>query len=388
MKITTTYKYKLKPTKVQVAIFEQWLGTCRFVYNMGMDIKKAAYRAKGKSIGKYDLMKQLTEAKKETDWLGNTHSQVLQNTLDRLDRSYQNFFEHRARYPKPAKKHKYNSFTFKQGVKIHPNTFSISLPKIGKVRFFKDRMFEGEIATATIIRDADGWYISVAGEIENKPMPQATKSKSIGIDLGIKSFLVTSDGEAIESPNCLRKAQRNLRFLQKEVSRKKKGSGNREKAVIVLRKAHKKVADTRKDFLNKVSTKLIRENQSISVEALNIKGMVKNHKLAKSISDAGWGMFKMMLKYKAEQNNRIYVEVSARNTSKTCNICGNVNDDLTLKVREWTCGICGTKHDRDENAAKNILNKGFGLNLSTCGENIRPVFINRQFSVKQEPHIL
>ena len=386
MEILSTYKYKLKPTKAQIKIFEQWLGTCRYVYNTAMEVKKETYRISGSGIKKNDLMKQLTEAKKEIDWLGNTHSQVLQNVLDRLECSYDNFFSKRAGYPKFAKRNKYNSFTFKQCIKIHPNTFRISLPKIGKVKFFKDRTVDMKIATATIIREVDGWFVSVTGTINKEPMSIA--NGNIGIDLGIKSFAVTSDGEVFESPNCLRKAERKLKLLQREVSRKKKGSNNRKKAVLALRKAYKKVAETRKDFLHKLSTKLIRENQSISVEKLAIKNMVKNHKLAKSISDAGWGMFRVMLKYKSEQNGRTFFEVNPRNTSKACNVCGNLNDDLKLSDREWKCNCCGTDHDRDINASINIRNKGFGLNLSTCGENVNPVFIDRSFSVNQEPHLL
>ena len=386
MQVLTTYKYKLKPTKAQIVIFEQWLSTCRYVYNTAKEVKEVAYKTAHKSIGKYELMKQLTDAKQEIDWLNNTHSQVLQNVIDRLDISYQNFFKKRAKYPKWAKKNKYKSFTFKQGVKIHPNTFSVTLPKIGKVKFFKDRINDIDIATTTIIKDVDGWYMGISGTINKEPMP--TTNNNIGIDLGIKSFAVTSDGQYFDSPNCLRKAERKLKLLQREVSRKKKGSNNRRKEVVILAKAHKKVSETRKDFLHKLSTKLIRENQSISVEKLNIRGMVRNHKLAKSISDAGWGMFKVMLKYKAEQNNRMFFEVSPKNTSKRCNVCGNLNDDLKLSIREWTCSLCGTKHGRDENAAKNILNKGFGLNLSTCGESVRPIVINGRFSVKQEPHSL
>lgn len=389
MQVITTYRYKLKPTKAQIKLFERWLGTCRFVYNLGMEIKRDTYRISTgrKSIGKYDLMKQLTEAKKDFDWLSNTHSQVLQNVLDRLDRSYKNFFEHRAGYPKFAKKDKYNSFTFKQGVKLCPNTFRVALPKIGKVRFFKDRLPDNmNMATATIIKEADGWFMSISGTKNKEPMP--TANKNIGIDLGLKSFAVTSNGEFFDAPNCLRKAENKLKHLQKEVSRKKKGSNNRRKAVKQLAKAHKKVSETRKDFLHKLSTKLVRENQSISVENLNIRGMVKNHKLAKSISDAGWGMFKVMLKYKAEQNNRTFFEVNPRNTSKQCSVCGNINDDLKLSDREWTCSLCGTKHNRDGNAAVNILNKGFGLNLSTCGENVSRVITDTQFPMKQEPHTL
>jgi len=386
MQVLTTYKYKLKPTKTQAIMFEQWLGTCRYVYNIGMEVKKTAYKTAGKNIGKYELMKQLTNAKKEIGWLNNTHSQVLQNVLDRLDRSYQNFFEKRAKYPKWAKKNKYKSFTFKQGVKIHSNTFSVSLPKIGKIKFFKDRIADMDIATATIIKEVDGWFISISGTINKEPMP--TANKNIGIDLGIKSFAVTSDGKSFDSPNCLRKAEKKLKHLQKEVSRKKNGSNNRKKAVAQLAKAHKKVSETRKDFLHKLSTKLIRENQSICVEKLQIWNMLKNHKLAKSISDAGWGMFRVMLKYKAEQNNRTFFEVNPRNTSKQCSVCGNIYDDMNLSIREWACSLCGTKHGRDENAAKNILNKGFGLNLSTCGENVNPVVIDGLFSMKQEPHSL
>jgi putative transposase len=386
MQIQTTHRYKLKPTKQQSIIFEQWLGSCRFVHNVAMEVKNTAYKTAKINIGKYEMMKQLTEAKKEVEFLNDVHSQVLQHALDRMYGSYGNFFGKRAKFPKYAKKDRYLSFTFKQGVKIHENTFRIYLPKIGKVRFFKDRIDNINIATATIKKEVDGWYVSVSGKVEREPMP--TTNKSIGIDVGIRYFATTSDGQHFESPKYLLKAEAKLRHLQKEVSRKVKGSNNRKKAVFSLAKAHQKVTETRKDFLNKLSTQLIRENQSISVEKLNIKNMVKNHKLAKSISDAGWGMFKVMLKYKSEYNNRTFVEVAARNTSKQCSVCGLINDDLKLGVSEWDCKGCGTHHDRDDNAATNILNKGFGLNLSTCGENVIPSFISRSFSVKQEPHFL
>lgn len=384
MKLLTTYKYKLKPTKAQRVIFEQWLGACRYVYNVGMEIKNTTYKKTGKGIGKYDLMKQLTQAKADVRWLNDVHSQVLQQVLDRLDKTYQNFFKG-AGYPKFARKEKYNSFTFKAGVKILPNTYCLNLPKIGKVKFFKDRI-NIEPKIATIIKENGSWYISVTGYVE-KVIYKET-DKKIGIDVGIKTFAVTSDGETFESPKALRKNELRLKKLQKEISKKKKGSNNRKKAISTLRKLHSKVSNTRKDFAHKVSTKLVRENQSISVEKLNVKGMVKNHKLAKSINDASWTMFKTMLKYKSEYHNREFIEVAARNTSKMCSCCGNLNDDLKLSIREWTCALCGTKHDRDLNASINIRNKGFGLNLSTCGEYVNPVFINRSFSVNQEPHLL
>jgi putative transposase len=382
-----TYKYKLKPNKEQARLFEQWLGTCRFLYNMGMDIKKDTYRKRQKGISKNELMKQLTEAKKESEWLNAPHSQVLQNVLDRLERSYDNFFKHRAKYPKWAKKNKYKSFTFKQGVKLHPNTLRFSFPKIGKVRFFKDRYNENmTIKTATIIKEADGWYVSITGNVSKQPL--AESKNKIGIDLGLTNFLVTSDGEYFDAPKYLRKTEKKLKQLQRVVSRKKKGSNNRKKAVKQLAKAHKKVSEQRKDFLHKLSTKLIRENQSVSLENLNIRGMVKNHKLAKSINDAGWGMFKNMLRYKSQWYGRQYIEVSPRNTSKICNVCGNVNDDMDLSVREWTCSVCRTKHNRDGNAAINIKNRGEGFASILVGENVSPVIVDRRFSLNQEPHTL
>lgn len=381
-----SYRYKLRPTKEQVMLFEQWLGTCRFLYNMGMDIKKDTYRKRQKGISKYDLMKQLTEAKKEADWLNNPHSQVLQNVLERLDRSYQNFFEHRAKYPRWAKKNKYKSFTFKQGVKLHPNTLRFSFPKIGKVKFFNDRMDENmTIQTATIIRETDGWYLNITGNVSKKELPK--NENKIGIDLGLTNFVVTSEGEFFDAPNFLRKAENELKVAQRIVSRKKKGSSNRKKAVKILALKHKKVREQRKNFLHKLSTKLVRENQSISVENLNIRGMVKNHNLAKSISDAGWGMFKNMLRYKSEWYGRQYIEVNPRNTSKICNVCGNVNEDMDLSVREWICR-CGTKHHRDVNGAKNVKQRGEDFASLLVGEYVRPVVIDGQYSLNQEPHPL
>ena len=379
MIVNKTYRLKLKPTKEQVSIFNQWIGGCRFVYNVGMEIKQTTYQKSGKGISKFELMKQLTDAKKEILWLNDIHSQVLQNSLDRLEISYKNFFDKRTKYPKFAKKDKYNSFSYKQGVKLHPNTYSITLPKIGTIKFFKDKMPIGLIKTTTIKKEVDGWYVCLSVAEEHIPQYQDA-TNAIGIDLGISQFIVTSDGEYIANPKTLNKYEHKLKTIQKSVSRKKKGSNNRKKEVFKL---HLKVKRIRHDFQHKISSKLINENQIVYLENLKISNMLKNHKLAKSISDCSWGNFGILMEYKAKWNNKQVVFVAPNNTSKDCGNCGYRMDKMPLNIREWICPECKTKHNRDENAAINVKQKGVGHILSICGETVRPLVIQRQVSVKQ-----
>ena len=293
---------------------------------------------------------------KDTDWLGCVHSQVLQEVTDRVFNAYEGFFKQGKGFPKFARKGQYQSFSFKQGVKI--NATHVTLPKFGKVKYRNSRDCTGTIKRATVRECADGWYVSLVVETDAEPLP--INPNSIGIDVGIKSLLVTSDGETVENPKHLYKAERKLKRLQRSVSRKKKGSANRKKAIKKLALQHQKVANTRKDFQHKVTTRLIRENQAIAVEQLQISNMLANHKLAKSISDAGWYQLTQMLDYKAKWYGRTFERVNARHTSQDCSVCGYRNTELTLSVREWTCPSCSAQHDRDGNAAINIRNRSAG----------------------------
>jgi putative transposase len=329
------------------------------VYNLALDTKITAYRY-GVSLTKYDLINQLPDLK-ETHWVKQVHSQTLQDVVERLDKAYQSFFKGGG-FPKFARKGFYCSFTFKQGVKLHQNTCTIALPKIGKVKYGKSQNVDGVIKTANINKRVDGWYISLSCEADIQPLPVNTNV--VGLDVGIKSFVVTSDGETIDNPKYLYKYEYQLSKAQRAVSRKRKGGSNRNKAVTKLAKIHLKIRNTRKDFQHQLSTRLIRENQSIVVEDLKVSNMLKNHKLAKSISDCGWYQFTSMLEYKAKWYGRDFVKVSPNYTTQDCNVCSSRNSELTLADRGWTCSNCNTTHCRDTNAAINIKNKGVGSTLS------------------------
>jgi putative transposase len=374
-----TYRFKLKPTKEQAMAFAQWLGSCRYVYNLCLDYKKQLYSNHSVSISKNEMQKELSAIAKDIEWIGCIHSQTLQEVTDRLFKSYDGFFKLGKGFPKFAKRSLYRSFTYKQGVKLHENTCTVQLPKIGKVKYRKSQAVLGTIKTASVVKEADGWYVTLCCEVGIAPLPQV--ENVVGLDVGIKSFVVTSDGTVVANPKHLYRYQHQLRKAQRSVSRKKKGSSNRRKAVVRLAKLHLKVRNTRKDFHHKLSTQFIRENQAIVVENLQIQNMVKNHKLAKSISDAGWYQFVQMLEYKSKWYGRSFQKVSPNHTSQDCSVCGFRNTELQLSDREWTCGN-GHTLDRDVNAAINIRNKGVGHTLSAWE------IYKDNGSVAQESHCL
>jgi len=362
MKQLKKYRFKLKPTQAQAQNFAQWLGSCRYVYNLCLDYKKQLYSTHSISISKNDIQKEIAGIAKEVDWIGQVHSQTLQEVTDRLFKAYDGFFNRTAGragkgFPKFAKKGLYSSFSFKQGVKLHQNTSRVQLPKIGKVKYRKSQTVDGVIKTANISKQADGWYISLACEVNIEPLP--TNTNTVGLDVGIKSFATFSDGKPpVDNPKYLYQYQKQLTKAQRSVCRKKKGSSNRKKAIAKLAKLHLKIRNTRKDFHHQLSTRLIRKNQTIVVENLQVANLLKNHKLAKAISDCGWHQFTQMLEYKAKWYGRTFIRVAPQYTSQDCSMCGNRNSELTLKDREWTCSSCNTVHDRDVNAAVNIRNRG------------------------------
>lgn len=377
---TRTCRYKLNPTPSQQQALGQWLGSCRYVYNLSLSYKKTLWEQNKVSIGKNEIQKELSVIAKETDWLSPVHSQVLQEVTDRVFNAYDGFFKLGKGFPKFARKGQYQSFTFKQGVKISPT--HVQLPKFGKVKYRNSQECSGQIKRATVRECADGWYVCLCVETDIEHLPghgTAVNQNSIGIDVGIKNLLVTSNGETVENPKHLYKAERKLKRLQRSVSRKKKGSANRKKAVKKLALQHQKVANTRKNFQHKLTTRLIRENQSISVEQLQIKNMLANHNLAKSISDAGWYQLTQMLEYKARWYGRSFEKVSARYTSQDCSVCNHRNTELTLSVREWVCPTCGTIHDRDVNAAQNIKNRG------THGVSLEDIQVPLGMVVQESP---
>ena len=356
------YKYKLKPSAKVNAIFESWLAVLCELYNAALQEQRDAYRINHLSISRFDQDKQLPDIKKDRPDLARVHSQVVQNVLMRVAFAFDNFFRRvkegqKPGFPRFRSRPRYDSFTYPQsGFSLKGKKLNLS--KIGKVKVHLSRPIEGVIKTCTIKREADGWYVIFAVEEPKKDLAPAPK-QSVGVDVGIESFATLSDDEAapIENPCYFRRAECDLKKAQRRVSRRVKGSKRRKKAVRLLARKHLKVKRQRRDFHFKEARKLVNEYQSIKVEDLNIKGMVKNHHLAKSISDAGWGQFIMIVIYKAEEAGRAVIKVNPSYTSQECSRCGKRNE-ITLATRIYRCSQCGLVIHRDRNGAKRIEQKG------------------------------
>jgi putative transposase len=367
MRQKRAYRYRVYPTPEQARNLAQTFGCTRFVYNWALHTRKRAYFDHGKKLSTKDLSAALPALKKAegTAWLRDVSSVPLQQALRHLDAAYANFFEGRADYPTFKKKHHEqsatytdNAFTFRGGMltlakqlEPLPIVWSRPLPK------------DAQPSSVTVTRDTIGRYF-VSMLVEEEIAPLARSEKAVGIDLGLKTFLVTSDDQTIANPRYYARDEKKLAQAQRRHARKKKGGKNREKARRKVARLHARIADTRRDFQQQVSTRLIRENQVICLETLNIKGMVKNHSLAKAISDVGWGGFVRQLEYKARWYGRTLVKIDRwYPSSKTCSACGYLLEALTLDVREWVCPACGVRHDRDRNAAQNILTAGLAATM-------------------------
>lgn len=376
-----TYRYKLKPTKPQRETLGQWVGVCRYVYNLCLDYRKTLWEGHRAPLNKNDVQKELAALKKDYSWIKQVNAQTLQDVVERLWKAYDGFFSIGKGFPKFAQRGKYRSFAFKQGVKLHPNTCTIVLPKFGKVKYRNSQELPADavIKRAIVSEQADGWFVTLCVETTIIHLPMAPNGR-VGIDVGLKELATLSTGETIANPKHSRQAQRRIARLQRAVSRKKKGSNNRAKAVLRLAKQHLRVRNTRQDYLQKLTTQLIRENQTIVTEKLSLVGMVKNHRLAGAIADASWGELNRQLAYKAEWYGRTHEQVEPRHTSQDCSVCGYRYKELTLAVREWSCPQCGTQHDRDVNAARNIEQKAVGHIVSAC-EIYAPVGVVAQESL-------
>lgn len=360
-------KVRMYPTPSQKVSLAQAFGTTRWVWNHFLALTNQTYKETGKGIAKYDMIKQLPKLKKqeETEWLKQTYSQSLQSVCLNLSRAFVNFFEKRAKYPRFKSRHGKQSLIYPQNVKLAKD--KIYFPKLDWIDAVIHRPIEGGIRTVTISKNcAEQYYASVMFEDgKEKPKPN-TKGKAIGLDLGLTHFCITSDSQKFDNPRWFKKHERNLKVKQQQLSRKQKDSNNRNKSRLKVAKVHNKITRCREDFHHQLSRRIVNENQVLILENLAIKNLVKNHCLAKAISQVGWGQFCTMLKYKAEQEGKIYLEVDRFfPSSKTCHVCLNQVGSLPLNIRSWTCNSCNTTHDRDINAAISLRDEG--LRLLTCG---------------------
>jgi len=364
VKLRKIFRYRMEPTRIQREVLSRMAGARRFIWNWALAQCQDHYREHATSLPQAELSRRLTVLKQqpETVWLKDVDSQALQQVLADLRRAYLNFFAKRSRFPRfKSRKTDKARFRIPQRVSVADGT--VSIPKVGCVRIRQSRPIDGQIKSATFTRDAaDRWHVSLVIEftMPDTPLVPANHSAVVGVDLGLYSFLKPTSGSEVPAPKFFRKQQRKLRRAQRELSRRQKASARRLRAKHKVARLQRHVADQRKDFLHKITTALVRNYEGICIEDLNVKGLVRT-KLAKSFSDASFGEFRRQLKYKAVWNRRHLVVISRWfPSSKACHMCGCVNDSLTLKDRWWTC-CCGTQHDRDFNAALNILSEGLKL---------------------------
>jgi putative transposase len=377
------YQYRLYPTPAQRDALARAFGCARTVFNDGLRARQEAHTAGLAYVSDADLSKQvITRAKKtpERAWLGEVSAVVLQQALADLNTAYRNFFASlsgKRKGPKVAPPRFRSRKDNRQAIRFAKNARfvvtaggKLRLPKIGDVMVRWSRALPSEPSSVTVIKDAAGRYFaSFVVETAGEPLPETPDE--VGIDLGLTHFAVLSDGRKVDNPRFLRRAAKKLRKTQRALSRKEKGSVNRKKAVVKFARAHARVADARRDFAHKLSTRIIRDNQAVYVENLSVSGLGRTS-LAKSVHDAGWSQFVTMLEYKAARYGRGFAKVSRFfPSSRLCSACGAVADKMPLNVRSWTCP-CGTVHDRDVNAAINILAAGRAERPNACGDQVRP----------------
>ncbi len=376
------YRYRLDPTPGQRIMLARTFGCARTVYNDGLRLREQARLAGEKYVSNGDIQKAvITDAKQTTEraWLAAAASVALVQSVNDLHRAYRNFFDSITKRRKgrkvglPRFKSKRGPQSFRltrNGFRLRANG-RLDLAKIGEVRVVWSRDLPSDPSSVTVMMDAAGRYwASFVVEVAEQPLEP--NGREVGIDLGLTHFATLSDGSKVDNPRWLRSKARHLARAQRALARKQKGSANRKKAVRKVAKLHAKVADTRRDHLHKLSTTLIRENQAVYVENLSVSGMART-RLARSVNDAGWSMFVNMLEYKATKHGRTFGKINRWfPSSKMCSQCGRINPDMPLKVRSWVCP-CGAHHDRDHNAAVNVLAAGRADNSNACGADVRPL---------------
>lgn len=374
------FKYRIYPNESQRDQIARTLGCCRFVYNRALDVKKTAYSETGKSIATNDLIKMIPAWKRdpETSWLAQVDSMALQQSIRDLDRAYKNFFRRVREGGKPgfpkfkSRRHARQSYRTNGGKVLDRN--HIALPKLGTVRAKVSRPLQGRFISVTVSLDAAGRYFATFLCIDVPSKDAPATDREVGIDLGVETLATLSDGTKIENPRHLKKYERKLAREQRRLSRRKGARKGEKQSRRYLKqrkrvaRIHANIADARTDALHKVTTMLADENQVLCMEDLNAKGMMKNHHLAKAVTDASFGEFARLLEYKCDERGRSLVKIGRfYPSSKTCSACGHRLDALPLSVRSWDCLACGAHHDRDVNAARNILTEGKRILSNTQG---------------------
>jgi putative transposase len=389
----TAYKYRVYPNKSQSVVIEKTFGVCRMIYNLALETKIRAWEAAQKNVTAFDLTNQIPGLIKAYPWIGEVDGQATRWAILNMEKAYVSFFKGGG-FPKFKKKSDVQSFGCPFNMrKVDFEKGTISIPKIHGIKAVLDRRFYGEVKVITITRTATNKYFASVlvqdkNEIPSKPI--VCSEKTIGIDVGIKSMAVTSDGRFFEPNRFLKNSLRRLQCLQRRASRKKKGSNNRKKANLCVAKLHEYIKNQRVDYCHKITTGLIRDNQAETfvIEDLAVINMLKNRKLSQAIGDVSFGEFFRQMDYKCERYGKNLIKIGRfEPSSKTCNACGTINDTLTLSDREWACANCGVVHDRDLNAANNI--KAFGLKqYSGLGRSVGPVESRRLRRAKKQECII
>ena len=399
--ISKSFKYRLRLTQEQESLCNQTAGSCRYVWNKGLALKKELWEKKKQNLSRFDLDNLLTEWKKELNWLSTPPSQSLQQLNKDLDQAFKNFFRGRG-YPKFKKKGLHDSFRLPQGItltnQLSKKVGQVQLPKLGEVRFTKTREIKGRIRHITISKTCGNWFIAFNCEL-NLPNPQQKPHLAIGIDRGIKTFAQCSDGKAILGISPLKKNLKKLSKLQRKLSKKKKFSANWKKIKTKIEKCHYHIANVRKDFLHKTSTQLAQSHSLIVMEDLNTKDMTKSARgtkenpgtnvkaksgLNRSILDQGWYMFQQYLSYKLTWRGGELVLIPPKNTSLKCRICGHIAKENRINQAKFQCIQCGHTEDADLNASINILAEGHSV--LACGVEALASTAKQELLIRKSPH--